>query len=340
MNKRPKIQDVAKAAGVSTATVSRTLSSPDKVSEKTRDSVLEAVRATGYRVNRAARNLRTQRSGAILTLVPSLRNPFFSDILSGLERVLGSADYNLLITDTSEVRPDSNTLHSYLEGGQADGLVILDGSIGGADLELLAGGPYADQIIYACEWFEGTTVPSVRSDNAQGIEAAIDHLSELGHTKIAHICGPAGNVLSDARKRGFMVSMAKKNLNYPVEYLVAGDFNLEAGRAAARTILKLEDRPTGVVCASDELAFGLIAELGAHGLSVPDDVSVVGFDDIEMAEVFIPALTTIHQDRIELGRRAAKLLLEVLADTPADDSETTVVLPVTLVARNSTAPLT
>jgi LacI family repressor for deo operon, udp, cdd, tsx, nupC, and nupG len=336
LNKRPKIQDVAKIAGVSTATVSRTLSTPNLVSERTRDSVLRAVHETGYRVNRAARNLRTQRAGALLTLVPSLGNPFFSEILSGLERVSAAADYNILIADTSEKHTDADQLRRYFEGGQADGLIILDGQIGASDLAVLNDRAFSNNIVYACEWSEPLNIPSVRSDNAQGIYEAVKHLIDLGHRKIAHVTGPAGNVLSTTRCAAFEAAMLSRELPVLDDWIVPSDFSLEAGGVAARRILGLTEKPTAVICASDQIAFGLMAEMIGQGVHVPRDFSVVGFDDIEMAAYYMPPLTTVRQDRDRLGSAAAELIIDLLSGRPRDQIASVNMLPVELIVRKST----
>lgn len=337
--KLPKIQDVARVAGVSTATVSRALSSPDVVSAKTRDSVLAAVKQTGYRVNKAARNLRTRRSGAILALVPNLGNPFFSEILQGMERACAQSDYNLLITDTSEKPPTAATLEGYFRDGQADGLIILDGSIDSAELVELQKTPLAYPTIFACEWNAENDFSSVRSDNINGIFQAVKHLVELGHTSIGHLSGPKNNVLGTEREAGFHAACAHFEIPQDETFMFNGDFTLDAGRKAAEHLLQLDVRPTGIVCASDQLAFGLISTLSANGVRVPQDMSVIGFDDVEMAEFFTPPLTTVRQDRDSLGQTAALLLLEKLKSRNPSVESTITSIPVELVTRSSAAPV-
>ena len=332
-----RIQDVARAAGVSTATVSRTLSAPERVSLATREAVLEAVRATGYSVNRAARSLRTSRAGAILVLVPDLGNPFFSQILAGIEGVAAGAGLNVLISDSADRRPDAEDLTRWLAQGQADGLLSLDGALPQADLGAFAAGPHGDRLVFACEWTEGATFPVVRSDNRAGAEAAVDHLADLGHRDIGYLGGPPGNVLSAVREAAFRAAVARRGLPADPGRLLDGDFSLAAGRAAARRLLAKGDLPTAVFCASDQMALGLIGELDASGIRVPRDLSVVGFDDIEIAAHYAPRLTTVRQHRQTLGARAAELLLGRL-EAPGQARETVVTVPVDLVVRGSTGP--
>lgn len=335
--KTSTLQDVARVAKVSTATVSRTLSNPDVVSESTRTRVAEAVKATGYRINRAARNLRTQRSHSVLVLLPDLANPFFSTILEGISRHLSKAGYSMLIASTQQVQDSGERLIDYLDDARADGMIILDGGLDPEVVEQLQTASQSGRILFACEWIEGADFPSVRCQNRQGARMAVTHLFELGHRKIAHVTGPKGNVLMQSRKEAFVAEIEKLGLEQRPEWLIAGDFSLAAGCEAARSWIELEDRPTAVFCASDQLAMGFVAELARHGLKVPDDVSVMGFDDIELAEQFIPPLTTIRQDRLMIGQTAAKMLMSQIVDRDGEQSEHAAVQPVSLVVRKSTA---
>lgn len=333
--KTAKIQDVARVAGVSTATVSRALSNPDMLTERTRKVVFDAVRETGYRVNRAARNLRTQKAGAVLVLVPNLGNPFFSQILSGISSVISDTDYSLLVADTADSPSRGKLLVDYFRDSRIDGLISLDGGLSASDLDLLAGQGGDNRIVFTCEWMLDGDYPSVRSDNARGAWLAMEHLHALGHREIAHITGPEGNVLTYARRDGMLAARREFGLPVREDFILRGDFTLKCGYDAAARIMALETRPTAVFCASDMVAFGLIAGLTAAGVKVPEEMSVVGFDDIEMSEYYVPALTTIRQDRQELGRRGASWLLKLLDDGElARDSVHTV--DVSLVARNST----
>lgn len=340
VRKAAKIQDVALAAGVSTATVSRALSNPDLLSKATREAVQEAIRTTGYRANRAARNLRKQSAGAVLVLVPSLGNPFFSQILAGITSGFAESEYSVLIAETAVGAQRDRQLADYFGGGRVDGMISLDGSLEESSLAVIADAGVADRVVFACEWVAGSSYPSVRSDNEKGAHLAVQHLYDLGHREIAHVTGPKGNVLTRARRQGMLAERARLGLTVRDEWIIRGDFSLESGHAAAQQIVAMKDRPTAVFCASDMVAIGLISGLTAAGLSVPGDISVVGFDDIEMSAYYIPALTTIRQDRRSLGLRSAQMLLDQLAqaseapqDRPAD------LIDVQLIARDSTAPL-
>ncbi|MEP3048146.1 MAG: LacI family DNA-binding transcriptional regulator [Roseibium sp.] len=334
--KTVRISDVAKAAGVSTATVSRAISNPELLTEGTRDVVFEAIRSTGYRVNKAARNLRKRQAGAVLILVPNLGNPFFSQIIAGMSEAFAERDYSILVADTTRNRPGDGKFMDYFLDSRVDGMICLDGGLTFQDFSQVEANGMADRVVFACEWVTGVPFPSVRSDNVEGARLAVRHLYDLGHRKIAHITGPQDNILTGARRQGMVEERARLDLPVRDEWIIRGDFSLESGREAAKTILQMENRPTAVFCASDQVAFGLISYLTANGVRVPEDMSVVGFDDIELSECFVPALTTIRQDRPALGFKAASLLLDCLdGNTRPEQSIEPVVLDVELVVRQS-----
>jgi len=335
--KSATIQDVARAAGVSTATVSRVVSNPDLVSEATRKSVLKAIQDTGYRVNQAARNLRMKRAAAVLVLVPNLGKPFYSGILAGISQGFAGSDYSVLISDTESNPLQYSTLAEYFLNGRIDGAISLDGGFSSEALEQCVSHGVGDRIVFLCEWVEGEAFPVISSDNTEGARLAIRHLHALGHRKIAHVTGPDGNVLTTARREGMVAERARLELPARPEWIIRGDFSLESGHEAAKRILSMQDRPTAVFCSADMVAFGLIAGLIAGGLRVPEDISVVGFDDIEMSGSYVPSLTTIRQDRHRLGRRAAEVLLDRLASSNRQREVETPV-PVELVVRASTGP--
>jgi LacI family repressor for deo operon, udp, cdd, tsx, nupC, and nupG len=329
----PTIQDVARLAKVSTATVSRALTRPERVAEPTRRAVLAAIERTGYRVNRTARNLRRRRAGAIVVLVPNLGNPFFSVVLAGIEATASRQGLNVLIADTRQPHARDGRLGGYLEESGADGIISLDGTL--SDQFFAAAGQAHPPIVYACEWSEGTRLPSIRFDNEGGAALAVEHLFALGHRSIGHILGPQDNVLTHARRRG--VERALRALALPLrpDWFFDGDFSLAAGAQAAHAWLALDQRPSAVTASSDMMACGFISELHRLGLDVPRDVSVVGFDDIELSERFIPSLTTIHQPRSRIGERAAQALIGLLAERRRE-APVTALLEATLVVRAST----
>lgn len=304
---RAKLSDVARLAGVSASTVSRVLSRPDLVAEPTRTRVAEAVAATGYRLNHAARNLRKQRTGSVVALVPNLGNPFFAKILDGMGRELAAAGYDLLVADTLDESGRHRDLRAFLDPSRADGIILLDGLVPHADL---TGGAGLPPVVTACEWIEGADLPRVVLDNRQGARLAVAHLRELGHDRIGLIGGPPDNVLHKARLDGAMQEARNAGIT-----LFPGDFSLQAGRGAASDWIAMpaHSRPTAVFAFSDEMACAFQSGLIRAGHRVPADLSLIGFDDIDLASHLTPALTTIRQPKRALGREAARIVLARIA---------------------------
>ncbi|EAQ04246.1 transcriptional regulator, LacI family protein [Pseudooceanicola batsensis HTCC2597] len=301
MSARVRIKDVATLAGVSTATVSRALSSPDTVGPATRDKVMEAVKATGYRINAAARDLRQRRARSILILAPNLSNTFFSRIFAAIQEEASAVGLTVQISDS---RIGRDRLLSLGYDGRADGIVLLDGSL---DPELVNG--WHLPLVQLSEWNDAYDAPRLGIDNRAAAGLAVDHLADLGHRALLHVSGPEDNVLALTRREGFLDTAESRDL---ARIVLPGDFTLEAGAEAARRWSRLRDRPTGVFCASDECALGFISECVHMGFDVPGEVSVMGFDDIDFADRFLPSLTTIHQPRKEMGRAAARRITQMM----------------------------
>lgn len=326
MMRKTRIADVAKAAGVSTATVSRALSLPDMVGERTRERVLRAVAETGYRANGAARDLRQRRARALTMLVPNLANTFFSRIIAAVQEVAGRAGLSVQVVDSLV---EGARLGPIGSDGRTDGILLLDGSL---DPAILAG--WTVPVVMVCEWSDAVSLPCVGIDNGTAIGLAVDHLVALGHRRISYLGGPSGNVLGRARAAGVARALARAGLE--AAEVFEGDFTMESGARAARLWAASSARATAIACASDESALGFISECDRMGFACPRDVSVTGFDDIEFSDRFIPPLTTVHQPRAALGRRAAEHLVAVLtAEEPLAARRR--MLPSRLVVRGSTA---
>jgi len=320
--------DVARLAGVSVTTVSRALAGSALVTEETRGRIAEAIQRTGYVVNNIAANLRTQRSRQILAMVPSISNPFFSGVLLGIEKELAGQGFSLLVGNTGNSPSREADLARQLLTGNVDGLVLLTGRypalLGAARLN-------RKRIVAISERIHNDPIPTIGIDNAAAACAMVRHLRDLGHDKIAHIAGPAGNVLTAQRRAGYLQGLGGEAR--PV--VVGGDFTIASGEAAMARLLRRRDRVTAVFCSNDEMAIGAIKAAKAAGLRVPQDLSIAGLDDIEFAGAYDPALTTIRQPRHDMGRLAALLLLEMLSG--GTDGRRGITLPYQLVIRASTS---
>ncbi len=337
--KTPTIQDVARLAQVSTATVSRALSRPDTVSLHSRERISEAIRLTGYRLNQLARSLRQRTARTILVALPDMRNTFFSSILDAIEREACRRSYGVLVVNRTASDGFDRRLHDYFLSNRADGLLLLDGSVELSQLLALAGGPSPVPLVMACETIAGAPFHTVSTDNAYAAELATRHLIGLDHRRIAHIRGPQANGLTLARETGFRNAMAASGLVVRPEWLFTGDFEMERGVAVAEAFMALAERPSAVFAANDESAFGFLSGLRRHGLDCPRDVSVVGFDDLAVSAHFWPPLTTMRQPCAALGRLAAEALIDLIEGKPPNRVPRHTVLSSGLVIRGSTAPL-
>jgi LacI family transcriptional regulator, repressor for deo operon, udp, cdd, tsx, nupC, and nupG len=332
----PNISQVAKHAGVSTATVSRVVSgSNGRVSQLTRDRVLRAVERLGYAPNSAAKNLRTQRSGKILVTVPDISNPFFSLILQGIEDAALKAGYAVLIGDTQHEPTREERYAQMLHRKEADGLIFLGHRLPDEAANLVrAAASHRAPVINGCEFSPRLGVPSVHIDNGKAAQAAMDHLYSLGHRHVGVITGPLVSPLSRDRLRGVMAAARKANARKELA-IAHGDFSISSGTTAAVNLLAGKQRPTAIFCFNDEMAMGVITTARQRGLHVPEDLSVVGFDDIRFARYFDPPLTTVTQPMREIGEGCVRLLLDVLSGSSRTPASVT--LPTQLTIRSTTA---
>lgn len=323
--------DVARRAGVSQATVSLVLGGNPRarVATATRERVLQAADELGYRPNLLARGLVRGRSYALGVVVPDLSNPFFLDVVTGVQRVAAEAGYAVLPGDTRETTPARHL--EALRARQVDGVVI-DG-LGAATLPHEA---LADlKVMLVDEPSERW--PGVASDALAAGRLAAEHLAELGHTRVAFV-GPATEAHGfRMRERGFFQALRAAGIPLPSERLRRVPAGVAGGQRAIKALLALPERPTGIFCASDLIALGALKGCLAAGVEVPGEVSIVGCDDVEMARVVTPELTTVAVPARELGARAARLLIRQLEGQEIS-TRPSKPLPVRLVVRGTTAP--
>ena len=328
------IQDVARKAGVSTATVSRTLSNPEVVTEATRVKVQRAVDALRYSPNAAARHLRTLRSGKLLVTVPDIANPFFSLIIQGIEEAAHREGYAVLLGDAGHDESREDRYALVLQRKEADGLIFLGHRLPTALQQLLDQGASAPAIVNGCEFSPKLRVSSVHIDNVAAARDAMNHLYGLGHRRIGVITGPVDRPLSHQRLEGVKASalVARATQGLTVE---RGDFSIAAGVAGAMTLMSAAQPPTAIFCFNDEMAIGVLDYARRHQIRVPQELSVIGFDDIRFSEYLVPALTTVSQPMLEIGQSTVRLMLEILRGGSRKPKFVT--LPHKLTIRESTA---
>lgn len=330
------IYEVARRAGVSTATVSRVLSRPDVVSAATRRKVMQAVEAIGYAPNAAAKTLRTRRSNKLVVTVPDISNPFYSLILKGIQDAAQRDGYAVLLGDTQHDEHREENYARMLQRKEADGLVFLGHRLPAAAAELArAMAPRCAPIVHGCEYGPNLGVPSVHIDNAAAAARAMDHLYAFGHRRIGIVTGPLVSPLSRDRLQG-ATDRAREHGGADELMVARGDFTIESGSKAADALLGWSEPPTALFCFNDMMAIGAMATARRRGLRVPRDLSVIGFDDILVAAHIDPPLTTIAQPMREIGEGAVRLLLEILRGDGIEPVSVT--LPHTLTVRGSTGP--
>lgn len=333
--KSPTIQDVARHANVSAATVSRVLSAPERVSETTRERVHAAVRETGYTINQAARSLRLKAARTILMAAPNIGNPYYSTVLDAVISEASSRGYGVLVA--TRIGDDPNRwLHDYLLSTRADGLLLFDGSLDTNSLHGLGADGVALPLVAAYDEIPDPKVNSVITDNRMAAKRAVRYLAELGHTKIAHVIGPSRNQSTNERLVGFLEAMRELGLPVRQEWLYPGAYNTESGTAAAAQFLASGELPTATFCGNDEMAVGLIHGMRQAGIECPRDISVVGFDDVSFAPYYNPPLTTMRQPREEIGRMATRSLIDIIEGVAGDGEPVHVVLTSELIVREST----
>ena len=332
------IYDVAKRAGVSTATISRVLSRPEVVASATRDRVMRAVNQLGFAPNSNAKNLRKQATAKLLVTVPDLSNPFFSLILQGIEDAAQRNGYSVLVGDTQHDEKREERYALMLRRNEADGLIFLGHRLPEAAAELIqANGRHPAPIVNGCEFNPRLGVPSVHIDNEKAAYQAMDHLFALGHRRIGVVTGPLVSPLSRDRLAGVSARAKKEGASHDF-VVMHGDFSIESGAVAAERLLSSSNRPTAVFCFNDEMAMGALKIARRLGVSVPEQLSLVGFDNIRFAEHLTPPLTTISQPMRRIGEGCVHLLLGILNKEDATEIPASVTLPHQLIIRESTAP--
>lgn len=327
------IYDIAKHVGVSAGTVSRALSRPEKVLPATRKRIEQAAAALGYVPNTIARTLKTQRSGKILVTVPDIANPFFAQILQGAEEAAQAAGYAVLLGDTQH-QPDREERYAQmLPRNEADGLIVLGHRLPPTAQDIVRQLGATAPVVNGCEFDPALGIPSVHIDNAVASRTAMEHLYGLGHERIAVIGGPPDNPLHRQRLEGARAA-ARARGRLRLLTIVPGDFSVESGYAAAMELLRTAPAPTAAFCFSDQMALGVLAACRDLGIRVPEQFSIVGFDDLASSRYLSPPLTTISQPMREIGVRAVNLLLAIIEGVDVPHQQT---LDFSLMLRGSTA---
>ncbi|MDY1548846.1 LacI family DNA-binding transcriptional regulator [Luteibacter sahnii] len=324
------VKEIAAIAKVSVATVSRALQRPDIVSEETRARIHEVVKRLGYTPNALARNLRTARTRLIVALLPDIANPFFSEVIRGIEQVAYENGYSVLLGETQSNLVREQAYADMVAARQADGIITMFHRVPSIPMEGRL------PIVNACEYVKDSAISSVYIDNVTAATQAVDYLLALGHRDIAFIAGPSTSPICVDREQGYQRALQNAGLAVDPSLTAVGDFSIEAGERAVELFLAQGRSFSAIFCANDEMAIGAMRALLSRGLRVPHDVSVVGFDDIRFSRYTSPPLTTVAQPKNALGREAMTMLLELLGDPEVPARKR--ILCAELVVRGSTAP--
>jgi len=327
--RRYNINEVALAAKVSAATVSRTLAKPDVVAPETRRKVHDAILKLGYTPNVQARSLRTARSNLILALVPDVSNPFFAQVIRGIEQVAHQKHYSVLLGDTQYNLDREQDYANLLATRQADGLITLLPHVP----SIVSTGRFP--IVNACEYVKDRSITSVYVDNVAAAQEATEYLIMFGHRTIAFLTGPMNSPISVDRDEGYEKALTRAGIKRNPALTVEGDFSLDSGIRGIEALFARGERFSAAFCSNDEMALGAMSGIKARGLKIPEDVSVVGFDDIRFARYSDPPLTTIAQPMADLGREAMSMLIEIMNGINVPPRKR--ILPTQLIVRSSVA---
>ncbi len=316
---RVSIKDIARAAGVSHPTVSRALSDSPLISEETKARIQRLAQEMGYSPNALARGLVTRQTYSVGVVVTTIADPFVAEVVQGVEATAHDHGYTVILCN-SEATPEREIASvEMLHSKRVDGVIVTASRVGALYLDYLeqTGGPIV--LVNNHNEESGRYTFTVGVDNRRGGRLAAEHLVQLGHRRIAYVAGPANHSSDLDRLAGYRQALAKGGIEFDPALVIPGNGRPDGGEAALQAILALDPRPTAVFCYNDMTAIGLIHAAQQVGLSIPQDIAVVGFDDILFASYLYPPLTTIAQPKVEMGRQAMDMVLALI--TAKEESE-------------------
>ncbi len=310
--KRVTITDVAKQAGVSKSTVSHVLNKTRFVEEDTRQNVLTAIENLGYRPSNIARSLVSKRTKTAGLLVSDVGNPFYHEVIRGVEEVALAHGYSIFLCNTRyDLNLGTEFIRSLIEKS-VDGILFMSSSM---SIEMVEEVVHNQIQAVVLDWGipqVENLATTIRINFAEGIRQAVNYLVELGHTHIAHVCGPIDLWTAQARRDIFLAALMENGLNSNQAMVIEGNLRIDGGRRAFEQLIHASPRPTAVFAANDLTALGIIWAARNYGLNLPEQLSIIGLDDIELASEVNPTLTTVALPRNEIGKLAMQLLLELI----------------------------
>lgn len=334
-SRSPTMADIARLAGVSPSTVSRSLAGLPPISEETRIRVERAAREAGYKINRHARSLRLQRSGILLVLIPNFANQNGSDVLMHFDRAAFENGYGLMIGHTGLDFERPERLADELFTGGIDGILLTTSYCPERIAERIAAGERLPVVRTLSPTAPDSGIAAVEIDEMAAVGDMMRHLIANGHRKIAHLSGPVNELVSHLRRDGWRKALAEAGMPQDDTLLIPGGFQMEDGRAAAERLLAAGPLPDAVFCSNDESAYGLMTALKKAGLRIPDDIAVAGFDDLPFSGVFDPPLTTVRLPRREMAEASLLYLKRMIEDGAPLEHR---IVPHELLVRESSGP--
>lgn len=326
--------EVAREAGVSVATVSRLLNNQETVSPETANRVFAAIEKLHYEPNLLARNLRKNESRVILIVSPNVTNPYYAHILSGIGDVATKLGYSALIYNTEDDKSREREALEMLRKHRADGAILMASNTNSGWLL-----EYSNEfpLVQCSEYDPQVDIPHVSIDNYQATQEAMEYLIDLGHRQIAIISSENDYISTRLRLQAYRDTLTQRGIACNEDYIIyaSRDYSFKSGKSKAKELLKVEPRPTAIFCISDTLALGAITAAKELGFSVPDDVTVVGFDDVEHTTMFHPYITTVAQPCYDLGKQSAYLLCSLMRQETQIPRQT--ILDHKLIVRESSA---
>ena len=332
----PTIKDVAKLAGVAPITASRVINNSGYASDRVRRRVLDAAGELGYSPNAVARSLRSNQTRILALVLTDVTNPFWTTVARGVEDAASKTGFNVILCNTDESEEKQQKYLDTLAQKRVDGILLVPAGSSSEPIDFL--NQQEIPIVLLDRWLPGIRVNSVRCDSKGGAYELTRLLLSLGHRQIAVINGPKEVSSAQDRTAGFLQALTDSGITPQANLIQYGDFTVESGQEMTTKILALPERPTAIFACNNFLAIGALKTLQQAGLQVPNDISIVAFDDLPSAMVVSPFLTAAAQPAYEMGQRATQLLLNNLNDkislTPQE-----IILPVKVFRRESSQPL-
>lgn len=336
------IKEVARLANVSIATVSRCLNDPARVRDTTRKRVEVAIEQTGYSPNTLAQSFRRGKTNVIMVVIPSIGDPFFSGVIRGIHRAARMKGYSVMIHETQLNSMTADEIGAMVVSRQIDGLILLASMSPFGTRILSENSRRALPIVVACEMIDENLrqFPGVLIDNVFAAREATEHLLALGHQRIAFVGGQKDTLLTSDREKGYRKAMLARGFKVADEWLLSGELKVKTTVTAVTALFSrpADTRPTAIFCANDEMALAAMHAIKQTGLRIPEDVSVVGFDDMRFAEIADPPLTTVRQPAENIGERSLLRLCDAIEQPTDKEQADQQVLSHKLIVRKSTGP--